>query len=586
MRFLAMLLVSSLLAAAQEPRREVVVVTGTYEPIPLEEAERAIAVLPVARQTLVASSIVDFLKLDPALDVRQRAPGGVQADVSIRGGTFAQTLILLDGQRLNDAQTGHHSFDIPVPLEAVDRIEVLRGAGSAMYGADAVSGVVNIVTAPARATEMRLRTAVGNFGVNQQRASLAGMTGDFSGQLHVSRDFSSGFVAGRDYRNLGGAAIAHWRATSLTLGASDKPFGAAGFYGNYDSWERTKSWFASLRQELNQSTSASFSFRRHTDLFVLTRERPEVYTNRHAVESYQGTLRRREELSTNVRLHYGAEILADSIDSSNLGRHARTREAAYVSLDARALGRYSFTAALRDEVSGPLHHEFCPTLGAGIWLSRHAKLRASASRAFRMPTYTELYYHDPANIGSPALLPESAWSYDSGVDWNAGGRLAGEATFFHRRERGSIDYVRASPAGIWRATNFSRLRFTGVETSLRVKTGRGSQTDFRYTALGGNREIPAGIESKYVFNYPSHSAVAAWQGMFKGFLIRTRVGALARVERSPYGLWDLYLARTSGAWNPFLQIANITSTLYQEIPGVAMPGRSLVIGFEYVLKKR
>jgi iron complex outermembrane recepter protein len=586
MRILAILLVSSLLVAAQEPRREVVVVTGTYEPIPLEEAERAITVLPVGRQALVAASLIDFLKLDPALDVRQRAPGGVQADVSIRGGTFAQTLVLIDGQRLNDAQTGHHNLDIPIPLEAVDRVEVLRGAGSALYGADAVGGVVNLVTAPVRASEMRLRTAIGNYGVNQQRGSLAGVAGEFTGQLNFSRDFSSGFAPDRDYRNLGASAMGHWRGTSLMLGAADKPFGASGFYGNYDSWERTKTWFAAIKQELDKRTSASFVFRRHTDLFVLTRERPEVYTNRHAVESYQGTLRRREELGGNVRLHYGAEVLTDSIDSSNLGRHARTREAGYVSMDARALGRYSFTAALRDEVSGSLHHELCPTLGGGVWMNQHAKIRASASRAFRMPTYTELYYHDPANLGSPALLPESAWSYDAGLDWNTSSRVNGEATIFHRRERDAIDYLRNSPTAIWRATNFDRLRFTGVETTIRISAGRGGQLDLRYTALRGNREIPLGVETKYVFNYPSHAGVAAWQGTWKGFLARTRVGALARVNRSPYGLWDLYATRLAGAWHPFFQIANITSTRYEEIAGVVMPGRSLVLGFEYVLRKR
>ncbi len=585
MRILAILIVSSLLAAAQEPRREVVVVTGTYEPIPLEEAERAITVLPVERQTLVAASVVDFLKLDPALDVRQRAPGGVQADLSIRGGTFAQTLVLLDGQRLNDAQSGHHSFDIPVPLEAVDRVEILRGAGSAVYGADAVGGVVNIITAPARASEMRLRTAIGNFGMNQQRGSFTGVAGQFSGQLNFSRDFSSGFAPDRDYRNLGASAMVRWRGTSATLGTADKPFGAAGFYGNYDSWERTKTWFAAIKQELDKRTSASFAFRRHTDLFVLSRERPQMYTNRHAVESYQGALRRREELGANVRLHYGAEVFSDSIASSNLGHHARTREAGYVSLDARALGRYSFTAALRDEVSGSLHHEFCPTLGGGVWLNRHAKIRASSSRAFRMPTYTELYYHDPANIGSPALLPESAWSYDGGVDWIAGARVRGEATVFHRRERGSIDYVRNSPGDIWRATNFARLQFTGAEASVRVSAGRAGQVDLRYTALRGSGSIPLGVETKYVFSYPSHSGVLAWQGSFKGFLARTRLGALARVQRSPYGLWDLYVARSAGAWNPFFQIANITSTRYEEISGVAMPGRSLVVGFGYTLKR-
>ena len=119
-----------------------------------------------------------------------------------------------------------------------------------------------------------------------------------------------------------------------------------------------------------------------------------------------------------------------------------------------------------------------------------------------------------------------------------------------------------------------------------MSAGHAGQVDLRYTALRGNRETPVGVKTKYVFNYPSHSAVAAWQGSFKSFLARTRVGALARVERPPYGLWDLYMARASGAWNPFFQIANVTSTHYEEIPGVAIPGRSIVIGFEYILRRR
>src|SRR5689334_163291 len=135
--------------SAQELKgpHDTVVVTGTYEPLTLEEIDRAIRILPVRTQSLVMNIIVDALRLDPSLDVASRAPDGVQADLSIRGSSFGQTLILLNGIRLNDAQSGHHNMDIPIPLESIDRIEVMRGSGSAMYGSDAVAGVVNIITA-------------------------------------------------------------------------------------------------------------------------------------------------------------------------------------------------------------------------------------------------------------------------------------------------------------------------------------------------------------------------------------------------------------------------------------------------------
>jgi iron complex outermembrane receptor protein len=139
-------------------RHDTVVVTGTYEPLSIEEIDRSVTLLPARRMELVLSSLVDLLQLDPSLDLQERAPDGVQSDLSIRGASFEQTLVLLNGQRLNDVQSGHHDMDIPVPLDSVERVEVLRGSGSAMYGSDASGGVVNVITAPPEGLELRLRT--------------------------------------------------------------------------------------------------------------------------------------------------------------------------------------------------------------------------------------------------------------------------------------------------------------------------------------------------------------------------------------------------------------------------------------------
>jgi len=124
-----------------------VLVTGTFEPIPLEETQRSVMSIGVQRAPLLFSSDVGYLRLDPSIDPQERAPGGVQSDLSIRGSTFGQTLVLIDGLRVNDAQTGHHNLDLPIPLDSIDRIEVLHGAGSTFYGADAMGGPVNFITA-------------------------------------------------------------------------------------------------------------------------------------------------------------------------------------------------------------------------------------------------------------------------------------------------------------------------------------------------------------------------------------------------------------------------------------------------------
>jgi iron complex outermembrane receptor protein len=579
------LIVLLLAFCAFAQQHETVVVTGTYEPLSLDEIDRAVRVLPARENNLVLNSLTDLLRLDPSIDLRERAPGGVQGDVSIRGGSFGQTLVLLNGQRLNDVQSGHHNMDIPVPLDSVSRIEVMRGSGSSIYGSDATAGVINIVTEPPQGAEFRLRTAVGNYGINQQSGSLAGSLGKVSEQLTFSRDFSTGFAPDRDYRNLEFSSGTHartaWGNSSVTLAYMDHPFGADQFYGNFNSWENTKTWFAGAQQSFGEHTTASFAYRRHSDLFVLYRDQPEVFTNHHSDESEQAAVRRSETLSPSAHVFYGVEALHESIVSNNLGAHERSRGAAYAAVDLRALRRFSLSFSAREEVYRSWSGTLSPTVSGGAWLSQKLKLRASSSRAFRVPSYTDLYYHDPGNVGSPNLRPERAWTYESGVDWMPTARVRGELTVFHRRERDGIDYYRFNPNDIWRALNIQNLNFTGVEAGLRV-----SGFDFRYTGLRGAQDTIAAGFTKYTFNYPTHSGVIAWQGALPGGLIaRTRIGVLDRRASDPYAVWDIYVARSRGKLHPFFQIANITSTSYQEIPGVQMPSRTLIGGIELLFRK-
>lgn len=569
-------------------RKESVVVTGTYEPLPLDEADRSLKILDVRGLSLLANTPVDLLKLDSSLDLRQRSGDGVQSDLSIRGGSFGQTLVLLNGLRLNDPQSGHHNLDVPVPPEAIERVEVLRGAGSTFHGSDAVGGVVNFITRAPEVSEFRLRSAVGNFGVNQQRATFTEVHGSLTQQFTFLRDFSSGFRPNRDYRNLSGGSTTHWKSalgfTDLVLGYTDRPFGASQFYGNYESWERTKTWFGSIRQELGAKTEATFAYRRHSDLFLLYRDRPAEFTNRHWSESYQGAVRRRDELGQNVKLHTGAEVYTDSIESTNLGTHSRVREAAHASLDVRALRRFSFSTGARVEVFRNLQRQVSPSVHGGYWVNERVRLRGGASRAFRLPTFTDLYYHDPANLGSPNLRPEEAWNFEGGLDWNPTGWLRGDVTVFQRREKDGIDYVRYTPTDVWRATNFQRLHFTGVEASLVATVARKHRLEWQYTGLNGGREAKGAVMSKYTFNYPEHTGIASWQATWPGGLLtRTRVGATQRYARNVYAVWDAYAAWNRGRVRPYAQFTNLTATGYEEIAGVAMPGRGLLFGVDVLL---
>jgi len=147
---------------------ETVVVTGTFTPTPENEIDRAVTVVEARPPQNLYNSWVDLLELVPSVDLRQRAPNNIQGDLSIRGSGFGETLVLLDGFRMDDVQTGHHDMDLPLPAAAVERIEVMRGAGSALYGSDAMAGSVNVITVRPEQSEARIGAGVGNFGVNQQ----------------------------------------------------------------------------------------------------------------------------------------------------------------------------------------------------------------------------------------------------------------------------------------------------------------------------------------------------------------------------------------------------------------------------------
>ena len=577
-------------ASAHPELNETVVVTGTFSPAPMGEIDRSVSAIDTSITPLLFDHWIDYLETDSSIDLRRRAPDGVQSDLSLRGSSFGETLILLDGFRMDDAQSGHHDLDLPLPTQSLDRIEILRGAGSTLYGSDAIGGAVNFITAHPVRSELRLSAGAGNFGINQQAGSFSFLAKRWDEKLSVARDFSSGFMPDRDYRSttlLSNTGIkTGWGRTLLLFAYGDKPYGANQFYGNFNSWERTKSWFAGIKQELGANTEFDLAYRRHTDVFVLIRDHPEVYENNHITESWQTGLRRKKTVRQNVSLFYGGEGNYDAIDSNNLGRHTRSRAAAYVDLDFRALSRFSLSLGAREEIFSAKGSQFSPTVGAGVWLNPRLKFRASVGSAYRLPTYTDLFYHDPATSGNPNLKPESAWSYEAGVQWHSLGRLQADATLFQNRERNVIDYVKFFAGDINHATNIQKLNFTGLESSLNVRFSDSQTVDFSYTWIHGTQQaLNQFASSQYVFNYPINNAVIGWRGRLRGEIwVRTRIGVTQRFDRTPYAVWDADLGRYFGNLGMRLSFSNLVDTRYQEIAGVNNPGRSAVVGVEYVIR--
>jgi iron complex outermembrane receptor protein len=583
---------------------ETLVVLGSAVPVPLAESSASVVVLPVKDQSLTLESSQDLLRQDSSVLLEERGAGGGQADLVLRGGTFEQALVLLNGFRVNDSQTAHHNLDLPVPLDAMDSIEVLHGAGSTLHGEDALSGVVDFLTAAPSASSLRLRAGYGSFGENEE-SLLAGLARKrLSTRLTANRNFSTGFMADRDYSNED-ASSESWVSSRLGISdllfaASDRSFGANQFYGPYNSWERTKGWFASGRQELGSRTVAAFGYRRHTDDFVLLRNDPSVYENNHIDGSWQASLRHTLPVAASSVLLFGLESDGDSIHSNNLGLHARNRGAGYADLDLRpAKSRWNLSAGLREELfSGGWNSALAPHLAGSFRLMDNLKLRASGGYGFRLPTYTDLYYSDPVTAGNANLKPESAWSGEAGVDWAPSSRFSLSAAGFYSRQHDAIDYLRAAslpnsflpawcPVNTWCAVNLSGLRFAGAESFATWLPAKAQKVQIAWTGLAGAQPPLNGLQSEYALSYPVQNLHAAWTVALGNAITVTNSVALAKPYQqpgitpwnaTPYPVWNAALTHDSGKIRPYLRVGNLSNTGYQEIRGVAMPGRSITGG--------
>jgi len=531
----------------------------------------------------------------------------VQADLAIRGTTFEQSLVLINGLRVDDPETGHLNLDIPVPLDAITRVDVLHGSGSTFYGSDAIGGAVNLLTeAPGAGLSVVARSGAGNYGSLEEHLRAAYSSGPFAEQLTGSRDTSDGFLHDRNYSS-NALASESWLktkpgTTDILLATSDRPYGANQFYGPYNSWERTKAWLASIQQQLGKMTAASFGYLRHTDMFVLLQGLPAIYENNHITTSYEGALRRADELGKNSTLAYGLEESGDSIQSYNfsqgssgevrsnaLGVHARNQGAGYANLSMSALKRFSLSIGAREEVLSGGTSVFSPSAAAAYTLSKTVRLRGSAGHGFRLPTYTDLYYSDPATVGNPTLKPESSWSYEGGLDWKpAGGRVTLTAVGFRLNETNAIDYTKTLPLTAsekWQAVNVPTLDISGAEASARVRISATEWIDLSYTAAhSGN--LPPNYLSKYAFNYAAQNAVFGWSGQFKQLSAHTQVNVVQKTTQTAYPLWDLSLARNTGSIRPYLRLLNLSNTGYTEIVGVPMQGRTIMGGMEWTWRGR
>ncbi|MBW2107386.1 MAG: TonB-dependent receptor [Deltaproteobacteria bacterium] len=580
------------------PVLDPVVVTGTRIPRPLSQNGHAFYIL--SRKDIEnsgANNVCDLLEFVSGTDVRQRGGHGIQADVSVRGGSYEQTLILIDGIPMADPQTGHHNMDLPVTPADIERIEVLKGPAARAYGHNAVAGVINIITRQADTTRTSANVAVGDYGY--YRIGLGGsIAGRSAGsRISVSRRRSTGHLSDKptdfDIKTLFyKVQLAQpGRNSGFTLGVVDKDFGAYGFYSDAfpEQREATRTLLVEGQMQINAANwriEPRLFWRRHADDFKI--QIADLWSeNNHQSDVYSAQCHTRcQTVLGNVAL--GASLTQEALKSTNLGTQRRHLSEFFFEHRPAPFGRIKggFGASVAHE--NQWGWRVCPGADLNATVLDGVNLFASMEKAYRIPTFTELWYYTPANQGNPDLKPEKSWTTEVGMRWNGEGFSADVAAFV-RREHDVIDWNRSSGSDPWKARNISGGTTRGMEADValypqaRFAHVRLRSVRLSYTYLDSTRDTE-GRESKYALDHLRHQLIGTltthYSASFRS-TIKMRYGK--RMVGDSLFVVDASLAFHTSRAEFFIEANNVFDEAYVDGGFAPMAGRWIIGGIRIVL---
>jgi vitamin B12 transporter len=549
------------------------------------------AVVSLGREELgrlPARTVAEALRFLPGVSLESRGLAPVQGDISLRGSTFSQVLVLIDGVRLSDPQTAHHNLDLPLALEEVERIEVLQGPSCARYGADAVAGAINIITRRPTANYLRLEGAGGSFATTRAALAAGGRTEKISGGLSLAREASEGYRFDTDYeiRTLSGRlASAGEVGADLFFGLQEKKFGAFDFYSpglGFASREETGTRLVTAAVHSapeGRLLEARAYFREHEDEFTLELRNPALFAAEHLTRV--AGLQFFGQWEGWGLLSAGLELRGETIASNQLGDHERGVASPFAEY-VLGVGPLDVDAAARLDLYSRFGPQLSPSL-ALLWrLWPEVSLRALVATAYRIPSFTELYYVSPANVGNAALEPEHSLSYGAGLLYASRVRpLEASLDFFERRESEIIDWVRQSASEPWRAVNSGQITVRGLEAQASYFVPWGSLR-LDYVFVDKNLELEAAL-SKYVLTHPHHQlSLGLWSSAPFGLAL---FGGLTwrSYANQDYALLEAAVSKRLGAVELFAEGHNLLDARYSEAlvprPGIwGLGGLRLYLG--------
>ncbi|NME72281.1 TonB-dependent receptor plug domain-containing protein [Flammeovirga aprica] len=577
-------------------------------------------------QKMPAQSFDQILKYVASVDLKSRGPLDIQGDVIIRGGTFDQSLVLLNGVNMNNPQTGHHNLFLPVDMEAVNAIEVLEGPASRVFGANAFTGAVNVQTKPMDKNNIYAHAMFGDFNLQKYVGRVNLTSGKTRHMINASYNKSDGYTKNTAFERANayyhGAYDVKGGTFDLTAGIVDKDFDANAFYGDSDTQhERVRLMHGSLRYTNNGKIKVSpmVYWNRTYDHYQWWKDNP-VADNHHKVDVAGFNLNTIIPWKLG-KTSIGADVKYEGILSTSLGKDINPIEVPYDNSVTYKKGdeRFNYSLFLEHNI---ILGKF--TASAGIMLNYNTQIAADSSsngfnvfpgidmsyelsnslRVFttlntsmRLPTYTDLYYAGRNNIGNPNLKEERATTLELGLKYEKNGVNA-SVSAFRRWGTNIIDWVQvdttAEGKSIFQPQNYNELTMNGITFNASLDFRRilhpeaflhSIQFSAAYLAADQNAN-DLGTNSRYVLDYlNSKETLGITHSLFvKGLSANWQLTHQNRnggyndfekgeVDYKPFFVMDAKVNYNIKRFNIYVEASNLFDVEYHDIGNIPMPGR-------------
>ncbi|MDR2384934.1 MAG: TonB-dependent receptor [Tannerella sp.] len=593
-----------------EQELEEVTVTASRIEMPVNQTAKSVTVI-TGGEIAAASvqSIEDLLVYVSNIDVVQRGGHGVQSDISIRGGSADQTAVLLNGINLSNPHTGHFSFDFPINLSDIERIEILHGPSALIYGSSAFSGGINIITKKKNDPNLYAKLETGMYCLRGAEIRSAVDIDKTDNSLSVGYRASDGYIVNSDY-NIYNALwqtrlhVGESSRLDFLAGYNNKTYGANTFYSaEYpNQYERTSEIVGTVNGVFGNKLKfvPQLYWTRHFDRFDLVKN-TETGRNCHRGDTY-GANMMFQTVSLLGTTHFGGEVRREEIMSSKLGKSLSTPQGRYTNYDDRTQISTALEHSLKwqkliisfgilanyNTLQNDGFHLF-PSASIAYLPADRIKIYTSWSRSSRLPTFTDLYYTTETHNANETLQAERSESFDLALKYR---NTCFEVTLrgYVMNGRNMIDWVRSAGETKWASWNFTEVNRQGVEAELKFPFGLTAS----YTRMNQNCDSK-GFESRYTLNYLRDKLTANYKCKIIddnltaswNFRYQDRTGEFRRYENGidkglqpfpPFSTLDLRLAYAIKNITVNLDLNNIYNTHYYDIGNVPQAGFWLIGG--------